>query len=99
MRTVFDPYWESDTRLDQARLCPLFNRPHPFAIHGPLDAAVVRLLEHRQAESNLPFNDWRRLWLAGNRLDALKEAGRAGRVATRRMLGNALRSIPVRHMQ
>lgn len=71
MRTVFDPYWDGGLPPDPADLGPLFRRSHPFAVDGAMDAYVVSLLV-RNRDNNLPFNDWRRLWLAGRRVDSFK---------------------------
>lgn len=87
MRTVFDPYWDGRAPLYPPTISQLFFRPHPFAVDGPLDAAVVRLLARRRLDGNLTFNDWRRLWLAGERAGALAAINRAGRALVRRRAG------------
>ncbi|MCL5776866.1 putative nucleotide-diphospho-sugar transferase [Limibaculum sp. FT325] len=85
-RTVFDRYWNCDAPIELSELSRLFSRPHPFSVRGPLDALVVSLLSRRRSEANLPFDDWRRLWLAGDRISAFKALGRVARFAARQRL-------------
>lgn len=87
MAHVFEAFWHGEKTDD---LEPLVRRRHPFLVGDLSDRMVVALLRRRGDEAgNLPFNDWRRLWLAGEHGLALKRLARE----TRNRVSKSLRRI------
>lgn len=93
MRTVFDPIWDGKQSIEQA--APFFKSPHPFHVRDWFDAFIIESLRKRPAMlGNLPFNDWRRLWLAGDRQAGLKRLAETARRSAGRRVRSFVSILP-----